>query len=47
MLSQWEVKLHKQGRPMTEIVNAHTQQEAREKALRLNPGYKTGATKRI
>ena len=32
---------------MTETVNAHSQVEARQKAERLNPGYKAGAAKRI
>lgn len=30
---------------MVETVNAHTQSEARDKAERLNPGYKAGAAK--
>ena len=47
MSQQWEVKMTCQGRPLTEVVTASSQSEAREKAKRLNPGYNPGSTKQI
>jgi len=43
----YEVTGNCQGRTLTETVQAHSQQSARQKYLRLNPDYTPGRAVRV